>query len=182
MTTLRQLVEPIAAAQRALWAGYMLALVLFCTVAWKIGSLQHGIGLPIWENATGAIYGGSVLCAIGALLLRHSVYARADELRAAFYREVATLPADEQQVPARAHLGEALAELSRRERSVWTLCVGPAVVGLPSALLSGDARPMVPLAVASLALLLLTFPRTQRFAGEIRGRGGAGIDSAGNSC
>lgn len=162
--------------QRALWGAYVLSVATFCGVVWQVQELSGAAGVEMVSAAATKIYGTTAVVALGALLLKHLSYAQADALRPALQRlslgatpsvpsfDGTSRQSDEQDLPTLQLLATALNGLGSRERVVWTLCAGPVVLVLPTALLSAGGAPLEPLAAASLVLFVLTFPQTERFA------------------
>lgn len=174
--TVADLVGQATWRQRALWVAYVVSMATFCGVLWQVQRLSGGAGTEMLSSVAAKFYGAAALMAFAALLLRHMSYAQADELRPALQRlSVGVTPGvpsfdgishqgGEQDLSALRLLATALNGLGSRERLIWTLCAGPVVVVFVTSLLSAGAAPVVPLAAVSLALFVLTFPQTERFA------------------
>lgn len=166
--------DEVAGSQRGLWFGYVFALAVFCAVAYRVsGAMPGGIGLPVWEKSQVVVYAAGWIAAAGALGLRHSIYAKADETRAAILRLAAS---EGLEAATEAVLPGALVELAKRELSVWTLACGPALVALPSVFFSGDVAPMLPMVALAFVTCALTFPRTRRYAEDA---GAVGVFASG---
>jgi hypothetical protein len=209
--TAADLVRQARWTQRALWVGYVFSLAVFCGVVWQVRSVFGGAAPQMWGAAGTRIYGAAAMMALGALWLRHLAYAQANKVRPAMRRlsvgagpgaaafEATTVSpgwrgmdgpsiaaaheSGEQDLPALRLLAGALNGLMTRERLIWTLCAGPILLVVP-ALLSAGAAPVAPLPVASLALLLVTFPQTERFAraaGALPGHATAAANDANKS-
>jgi len=159
------MVEAATGYARGVWARSVLAVALFCFVGWRVDVAMPPNALPVWQSAGPTIFTVAGLALVGALVLRQQIYGRAVHLRAIVQRE--GLSAGGAEHPRLAALvAEALMELSRRERSVWTLAAGPAVLSIPCVLFSGDAAAMGVSAAASFVAMALTFPRPDRFIRE----------------
>ncbi|MBI5505545.1 MAG: hypothetical protein HY899_12140 [Deltaproteobacteria bacterium] len=182
--------------QRVLWVAYVLSVATFCGVVWQVQKLSGGTGVEMVSSAATKIYGTTAVVALAAVLLRHLSYSQADALRPALQRlSIGATPSvpsfdgpsrqsGEQDLSALHLLATALNGLGSRERVVWTLCAGPVVLVLPSALLSAGTAPLAPLAAVSLVLFAVTFPQTERFvraAGALPRHATAGWDEANES-